>query len=337
MLLRGLEELVAPVHGRPKGLLALGEIAGTAAQQSEPVVEPVAEHVWREQGEAGGRELDRERQAVEPAADLRDGGGVVVGQREIRVDDARAVDEQSRRPRTRRWPRRGLTAVGRRERERGNGEDLLSSDVERLSTRGEDRQLRAGAQQAGDDGRRFGDLLEVVEDDQHPALPEVVGELVLEIALDDLAQPDGARDRHEDGIRVPDAGQVDEGHAVPEPTREVAGHADGERRLARAAGSRERQQADGPRGQAIGDLPDLVGPADERGHPRRQVGAPAPPGGDQRGERGWQVRGGRAGTGAPGARGRRRWCSPRSRRPAPSGSRSVASAPADAESSTWPP
>ena len=119
--------------------------------------------------------------------------------------------------------------------------------MERLSTRREDRQLRAVAQQAGDDRRRFGDLLEVVEDDQHPALAKVVGELVLEIALDDLAQPDGARDRHQDRIRVADAGQVDEGHAVPEPAREVAGHADGERRLARAAGSRERQEADGPR------------------------------------------------------------------------------------------
>ena len=104
-----------------------------------------------------------------------------------------------------------------------------------------------------------------------------------EVAVDDLAQPDGPRDRHQDGVRVADAGQVHEGHAVAEPARQVAGHADGERRLARAAGSRERQEADGPRGQAIGDLRDLVGSADQRGDPRRQVGARAP-GGDQRGE-----------------------------------------------------
>ena len=96
-------------------------------------------------------------------------------------------------------------------------------------------------------------------------------------------QPDGASDRHEDGMRVAGARQVDEGHAVAEPVGEVRGAPDGERRLARAARAGERQEPDGAVRQAIRDLRDLARPADQRGDPRRQVGRPRP-GGDQRRE-----------------------------------------------------
>ena len=101
---RGLEELVAPVDGRSQGLLALGEVARAAAQEAEPVVEPVAQDLRREQPEAGGGELDRQRQAVEPAADLRDGG------RRCRPSARSPGRRRGRgrrtaaRPRTRRWP-----------------------------------------------------------------------------------------------------------------------------------------------------------------------------------------------------------------------------------------
>ena len=209
--------------------------------------------------------------------------------------------------------------------------------MERLATRGQDRQLRAVAQQAGDDRRRLGHLLEVVEDDQHPALAEVVGELVLEIALDDLAQPDGARDRHEDGIRVADAGQVDEGHAV----RGTGAPGRSATRMASVVlpvppGPVSVRRRTDPVRQAIGDLRDLVGPADQRGDPRRQVGARAP-GGDQRRELRRQVRVDELVQvlGAPEV--------PQvvlaevEEAPHQPAAARVASAPADAESSTWPP
>ena len=95
-----------------------------------------------------------------------------------------------------------------------------------------------------------GDLLEVVEHDQHPPLPQSIDELVLQRPVDDLAQADGPRDRHQDRVRVVGAGQVDERHAVAEPRRQVRGDADRERRLAGAPGPDEREQADGPVGEA---------------------------------------------------------------------------------------
>ena len=48
----------------------------------------------RQRADAGGGQLDRQRHAVEPLADLGHGGGVVVGDGEVRANPAGAVDEE---------------------------------------------------------------------------------------------------------------------------------------------------------------------------------------------------------------------------------------------------
>src|SRR6185437_10463585 len=84
-------------------------------ERIEPVFEAVEERLGREQLGAGGRELDREWQAVEPLAELRH--AVRCGH--VRAHRAGALAEELHR----------LVANERREIELG-----LSLDAERLAT-----------------------------------------------------------------------------------------------------------------------------------------------------------------------------------------------------------
>ena len=158
---------------------------------------------------------------------------------------------------------------------------MLGPDVQCLAAGGQHGQARAVAQQLRHGAGRLGHLLEVVEHEQHPPIPQPIGELFLQRAIDDLAEPDGTGDRDEHGVRVPGAGQVDEGHAVREAGREVLGDPDRQRRLAGASGSGQRQQANRGVLEAIPDLRELGLTTDQLGGPGRQ----ARPGRTQGGQR----------------------------------------------------
>ena len=84
-LLLGGELVVAPLDRRLQRLLPR-QRGLAAGQQPEAIVQLAANLLDREQLHAGGRELQRQRDAVEPAADVGDRLGVVVGQREVRRD-----------------------------------------------------------------------------------------------------------------------------------------------------------------------------------------------------------------------------------------------------------
>src|SRR5919201_1140113 len=75
-LLGRREELVAPVDRGPQRLLALGQVARAARQQLEPPAQASLERARRQQLDARGCELDRQRQPVQPPADLLDRGAV---------------------------------------------------------------------------------------------------------------------------------------------------------------------------------------------------------------------------------------------------------------------
>ncbi len=93
-LLPGIEELVAPFDRRPQRLLPLGQVAGRAPEQLEPASEPITQRFRREQPQAGRSELDRERQAVEPTADVADRGRVVVVELKVGTDCPGSIDEE---------------------------------------------------------------------------------------------------------------------------------------------------------------------------------------------------------------------------------------------------
>ena len=86
-LLCWVEQVIAPVHRGPQGLLSLGQVARPAAQQCQPVLESIAEHLRGEQPHVRRGELDRQGQPIEPSADLGHGRGVLVGQLEVGADD----------------------------------------------------------------------------------------------------------------------------------------------------------------------------------------------------------------------------------------------------------
>src|SRR5207248_1993358 len=68
-----IEEVVAPLDRGAERLLALGRFARSAGEQRQPLLEPRQQLIRRQDADAGGGKLDRERQSVEPAADLCDG------------------------------------------------------------------------------------------------------------------------------------------------------------------------------------------------------------------------------------------------------------------------
>ena len=71
-----VEQGVRPVDGSAQRLVALHRGAPPSRQQPEPLVEQVRDLPRRHGDDSRRRELDRQRDAVEPAADLRDRGDV---------------------------------------------------------------------------------------------------------------------------------------------------------------------------------------------------------------------------------------------------------------------
>ena len=75
-------------------LLARAASRAPAPERAERVVEALGDLDRRQQSAPGGRELDRQRQAVDAPADLPDRGGVAVVEREAGIVGSRAVAEQ---------------------------------------------------------------------------------------------------------------------------------------------------------------------------------------------------------------------------------------------------
>ena len=74
-----------------------GQVAPAAGQQRQPVLQPGQQRRRREDLDPGRGQLDGQRQPVQPAADVGDGCGVLVGQREVGLDRLRPRDEEAHR------------------------------------------------------------------------------------------------------------------------------------------------------------------------------------------------------------------------------------------------
>ena len=126
-------------------------IAPPSCQELEAVAEPGEQRGRRQELGPRSGELDRERQPVEPGAELCDGGRVLLAQLEVRIRGLCAADEQL-----------GRLVV----RERRHREFPLGRHVQRRSTRDDDLHLRCGFQERRDRARGGEDLLEVVHEQQ---------------------------------------------------------------------------------------------------------------------------------------------------------------------------
>ena len=148
-----VEQVVAPVDRAAQRPLPLREVRGRrrrGGRAGPRAARAIA--AGESSAHAGRRELDRERQPVEAAHDLGDVRRVVVGEREVRPDGPRPLDEQldglgSRRSSSH-GPRRPSAASARRR----DRELLLAGHPERRAAGREDRDVRRRAQDLADDG-----------------------------------------------------------------------------------------------------------------------------------------------------------------------------------------
>ena len=149
--LAGLQQREAPFQRRADRLLARGCVARAAFEQRQRVGEPLHELAGVEQPDPPGGELDRERQAVEPAAQLGHRLRVLIAEAEVRSPLARAVDEQFDRV---------------RHGQRRDREALLAAQPQRFTARGQHVQPRAGLDELAEQRAGFEDVLEVVDHQQ---------------------------------------------------------------------------------------------------------------------------------------------------------------------------
>jgi hypothetical protein len=244
---------------------------GTArplAEEAEAVVEARRDLVRAQMPHARPRELDRERDAVQPLADLSHRAVGLARERKAGARRRCAIREQLDR----------LAAaasleirLGRRDRERRHLPHVLSVDVERLAARGEDRQPRTAAEQEiGELRGALDDVLTVVEHEQHVPVADAVDELILRGELDSRARAHETRGRRDGGGNLPARArrdQVGAAHARREGVRDVIGHLPGEPALPATSDAGQCHEAVG--GERRRDPAPRVAAADEaRARPR---------------------------------------------------------------------
>src|SRR5439155_26120910 len=91
------EQVVTPRKRVSHRLMARGRVTIAGRQQFQSVRHSFHHCVWRQQSSARRSELDRQRQAVQALANLRDCWRVLFGQREGRLYGFRPFDEQCNR------------------------------------------------------------------------------------------------------------------------------------------------------------------------------------------------------------------------------------------------
>ena len=130
-----------PVHRRAQRLLAAHRGARAAGQQPEPVVQAVDDLGQRQRPHPRGGELDGQRHAVEAPADLG-----------CTTSMLSSVTRKSGRTRRARSANKSIGLVVSDS--DGTCQTHFAGDADRLTTGGQQRQPRAGAQQHGDAARR---------------------------------------------------------------------------------------------------------------------------------------------------------------------------------------
>ena len=214
-LLRLVEHVVAPGDRAAQRLLPFGKVAGAAGEQSKAVLEPAQHRFGREDPDARRRQLDGQRQPIEAHADLGHRRRVVVRDVEIGLHGARSLDEERdclELRELREW--RQVGGIG--EAERRNRILLLAGDVEDAAAAGQDGEVRAGSKEGVDRRRRVGHLLEVVEDEQHAPLADVVDQPIDRAAPATLGKAERLADGGRYELRLGDGRQLDEEDALRE-------------------------------------------------------------------------------------------------------------------------
>ena len=196
------QQIGAPGERVGKRLLARGRVARPGAECRHPVGEPIEQQPWGKRRGPRGRQLDRQRQAVERAGRRR-------GSRRSSSVPGAAVRSRAAARSTK---RRTASSSAR-----GRSANTCSPETCSDPAAGHDhRQMRCLAREPCEFRCGVEDVLEVVDHQQHVAVREPADERRdrrLALRLGD-AQRLGDRPRHE--LRIADRRQLDEGGAVRE-------------------------------------------------------------------------------------------------------------------------
>jgi hypothetical protein len=261
-LLGGRAEVVAPADRRVQRLLP-GRHRGLATgEQAEPVLEALQDLFRREDAQPHRRELDRQRDPVEPTTQIEHRGPVALHDREVRRHGRGPVEEE----------RHGVVVggvacpdllVGVRDGQWRHQEDLLALDPEHVPAGGEDAQPGGRGQQLADQHRTgIGEVFAVVEDDQKSLLLQI-GRQVGRGVVRDHAQLERVGDGVRQQERVVECSQLDEPHAVGKRTPDLGRHPQRQPRLADASGARQGEHA--AAGKELPGLGQLASTAHEAG------------------------------------------------------------------------
>ena len=234
--------------------------------------QPVEDRVGRQQPDPRRGQLDRERQAIQPADDLGDRGGVPLINGEAGHHGGGPLGEQPYR----------LAGGERRERggrplrqgERRDRAFLLARHAKGRPAAHQDTQITGVAQQFRHHRGRRQQVLEVVQDDQELAISQVISEMLDQRPASGVRQPDALGDRRKNQPGVCDRRQPDEIDPIRIFACQPRGEFDAKTRLAAATGAGQREQAAGL--QQAPCLCQLPLPADETrqrpGHAAGTVG-----------------------------------------------------------------
>ena len=262
-------QVVAPGDGGAQRAVPAGGGPG-GPEDAEPVGQPGEDLVGGHAAQPDRRELERERYAVEPSAELGHGQGVGRAQRELGDGRLRPVDEQRDRVRLG-GPVPGRPRPARRgQLERADQQRVLGRHAQRLAAGGEDAQPGRGRQQrAGKAAAALDQLLAGVEHQQQLTLGQVRGQRLERIADRLVGQPERGRDGGGQQLVVAQRGQLDQPAAVGEGVPDLPRHPQREPGLAHPA-----RPAQGHQPMLVDGGDDgrhVPSSADEPGHLGRQI------------------------------------------------------------------
>ena len=262
------EQADAPVDRRLHRPVPIGKVAHRRGQQRKDVLQALSDALRGQQAHFRGSQLDRQRQAVEPSADVRDGVRVLGGEGELRLGRLGAIDEQLDGRRTARtFHAHGPGAFGCPQ--CPDLVDLLAPDAQHdPAGHQEAREGRDGVQ-PNELGGGIHDLLEVVEHDQDLPSLERTGDALLEPGFAVVADAEGVRDRRQQQAVLEHSLEQHEVRSVGEQVLGGVRHLDREAALADPARADEAHHAVLPAFEQLPHLREIVLAAD-RGRVRRR-------------------------------------------------------------------
>jgi len=242
------EQLPAPVDHRAESLLAGWCAPVPAGQYPESVVDPGQQTADSQRADPGGGQLQCQRDAVEPMAQLGDLPGVRLVEREPGRGGSRPGDEEPDRARLGEQHR--VADLGIRQGQWRYGADLLAGDAQRLLTAGQQADARRVSQDpVGQLGDGFDDVFAVVQEQQELATAQRRqqpfgrrGRRALRV----LADAQHREDRPGEGRRVGFQGrEFDQPHPVRVRPGYLVSRLDRQSGLAHSAGAHQGYQPAG--------------------------------------------------------------------------------------------